>query len=231
MVVDLPGIGEGRILDASYGFDFLADCIHELLIQLGISKVHIFSTSYSSIIAYEFSLRYTSFVEKLVISSSMASLPEAQRSIMRSCINALENDDIESFCRIFIDGVCHPGKHILNYDLSRKVIQKLAYLLTPVEIAQFIENTNRVLQYKIAAMETSIELSPLIFTGAYDSFTPPDLCRKIGKLYTHSHFGMIDDYDHLFHIGNRQTIIQSILPFFREGRLPHFADKDLTSAQ
>lgn len=229
ITIDLPGIGDGGILDASVGFDFLADCIHALAVHLNIPKLHIFSTSYSSIVAYEFSARYTAFVDKLVISSSMASLPASQRQVMYMCIQALQNNDLHFFYNTFIDGVCHAGAEVRNRDLSRKVIQKLIGSLTKLEITQFIENTKRVLLYRVPeSIPSKIALSPLIFTGAYDTFTPPELCRNIGELYTQNHFGIIDGYDHLFHIGNRQMIISSILPFLLKGQIPPFATTTTT---
>ena len=223
LALDLPGIGDGGILAASHGFDFLADCINELLNHLNIPRVHIFATSYSSVIAYEFSARYTDRVGQLVISSSMASLPARQRSVMRACISSLEHQDLEQFYNVFVAGVCHPERSVHNYDLSRKVIRKLIALLTPVEIAQFIENTKRILKYPEPILSTPIHLSPLVFTGAFDIFTPPSLCRNIGRLYQNSYFGTLDHYDHLFHIGNRRAIIRNLLPFYFEGKVPGFA--------
>lgn len=225
LVVDLPGIGEAGVLEAAEGFDFLADCIYAVLAELAILKVNIFSTSYSSIVAYEFSRKYTAHTGKLVISSSMAILPEEQRTVMTNSIAALQKGDRQSFYKIFIEGVCHPGKHIGNYDLSRKVIAMLVNTLTQQEITQFIENTGRVLQYTIPVGPLSpIPLVPLIFTGEFDIFTPPHLCRQIGELYTNSYFGTLNGYDHLFHIGNRHSIIENILPFYCEGVIPHFAN-------
>lgn len=221
--VDLPGIGDGGILDASFGFDFLAECIYNLLQHLGIAQLNIFATSYSSIIAYEFSAKYTSCVDQLVISSSMASLPAPQKAVMQSCIRALESNDPDLFFRTFVQGVCHPGGAIHNYTLSRKIMQRLVFALTARERAQFIENTRRVMHYRPPESSASkIDLCPLLFTGAYDVFTPPDLCRDIGKYYAKSYFGTIDHFDHLFHIGNRKAIIGYILPFFRAGILPSF---------
>lgn len=223
--VDLPGIGDGGILDASFGFDFLADCIYRLLLQLNIPKINIFATSYSSIIAYELSTRYTRCVDQLVISSSMASLPDKQKAVMQSCILALENKDHDLFFKTFVQGICYPGETIHNHALSRKIMQRLATALTARETAQFIENTKRVLCYQPPEIGVSkIKLVPLLFTGAYDVFTPPELCRDIGRHYVKSHFGTIDHYDHLFHIGNRKAIISYILPFFQEGRLPSFIE-------
>ncbi|MBL7711758.1 MAG: hypothetical protein JNL13_04815, partial [Chitinophagaceae bacterium] len=141
-------MGDGGILDASFGFDFLADCIYRLLQQLGIPRIHIFATSYSSIIAYEFSAKYTSCVCQLVISSSMASLPDPQKAVMQSCIQALENKDPDLFFKTFVQGVCHPVETIRNYALSRKVMQRLVSALSPRETAQFIENTRRVMLYR-----------------------------------------------------------------------------------
>lgn len=226
LVIDLPGIGDAKILDASYGFDFLADCVYAVIDHLRLKKINIFSTSYSSIIAYEFSDRYPSLIDKLVISSSMAFLPEQQRKVMFNCIDSLEQKNLSKFYTVFIDGVCNSSKNVPNYDLSRKVIEMLTQKLTEEEIGQFIENTKRVLQYTVPEVKPDkIPLIPLIFTGEYDTFTPPSLCREIGQFYTSSYFGTIDNYDHLFHIGNRQIIIKSILPFFQQHSIPAFCTK------
>jgi len=226
LVIDLPGIGDAKILDASYGFDFLAECVHAVTDHLRLKKINIFSTSYSSIIAYEFSDRYPSLIDKLIISSSMAFLPEQQRKVMLDCIDSLEQKNLSKFYTVFIEGVCNSSKRIPNYDLSRKVIEMLSQKLTEEEIGQFIENTKRVLQYTIPEVKPNkIPLMPLIFTGEHDTFTPPSLCREIGQFYTSSYFGTIDNYDHLFHIGNRQAIVKSILPFFQHHSIPSFCSR------
>ena len=226
LVIDLPGIGDAKILDASYGFDFLAECVHAATDHLHLKKINIFSTSYSSIIAYEFSDRYPSLIDKLIISSSMAFLPERQRKVMLDCIDSLEQKNLSKFYTVFIDGVCNSCKRIPNYDLSRKVIEMLTQKLTGEEIRQFIENTRRVLQYTVPEVKPNkIPLTPLVFTGEHDTFTPPSLCREIGQFYTSSYFGTIDNYDHLFHIGNRQAIIKSILPFFQHHSIPAFCTR------
>ncbi|MBS1644288.1 MAG: alpha/beta hydrolase [Bacteroidetes bacterium] len=223
ITIDLPGIGQAGVLEATVGFDFLADCIFELLEYLHIPKVNIFSTSYSSVIAYEFSKRYTEHVDHLVISSSMAALQDKQRTIMKACITALEQNNLDLFHEIFVAGVCTQDNEIANYDLSRKVIKKLISLLSPQDIRQFIANTHRILQYTPPeSTKEKIALEPLIFTGTQDQFTPPQQCQDIGKFYTHSFFGTITMHDHLFHIGNRRFIIQNILPFFIHGSLPEF---------
>lgn len=223
LTIDLPGIGQAGVLEAAVSFDFLADCIYELLEYLHMPKVNIFSTSYSSVIAYEFSKRYTKHVDRLVISSSMAALQDKQRAIMEACIAALEQNRLDLFHEIFVAGVCTQDRDIANYELSRKVIKKLISLLSPQDIRQFIANTQRILHYSPPTnTKDKIALEPLIFTGAHDQFTPPQQCQDIGKFYTHSYFGTITKHDHLFHIGNRSFIIQNILPFFIHSGLPTF---------
>lgn len=227
LVVDLPGIGDSKVLDATIGFPFLADCIKTMLAELQIPKVNIFSTSYSSIIAYEFSARYTQCVDKLIISSSMAILPNEQRRVMIDCIAALEAADLQTFYNVFMQGVSHVNHQVGNYELSRKVIGMLINALTDKDIARFIENTKRVLNYTIPPQsESVIPIEPLLFTGEFDTFTPPALCKEIGSYYQRSHFGVLKNCDHLFHIGNRRMIIETILPYFTEQRIPSFAQQD-----
>lgn len=226
LVIDFQGIGDAKILEASYGFDFLADCIYAVIDYFSLKKINVFSTSYSSIIAYEFSKRYSSWVDQLIISSSMAFLPEPQRKVMTDCIDSLEQKNLSQFYTVFMDGVCNSNKNIPNYNLSRKIIEILVQKLTDEEIIQFIENTKRVLQYSIPEVKSQkIPLTPLIFTGEHDIFTPPALCKEIGKFYTNSYFGTLENYNHLFHIGNRKAIVKNILPFFQENRIPAFCNQ------
>ncbi len=235
LVVDLPGIGVSNILEHTYGFDFLADCLFQVLHDLNIKKINIFSTSYSTVIAFEFSKRYSSFVDKLVLSSTMTEIPTDQKNIMLSCLHEIEKKNIVSFAETFLEGISNLSVKPKNYELTKRVIKGGIKSLTQLQIHQFIQNTKRILNYQTDSLaHIKIELTPLIFTGELDVFTPPYLCEKIGRYYQNYCFKTIPDLDHFFHIGNNQLIFSSMIPYFLEGDIPDFysdieANKDLVS--
>ncbi len=224
LVIDFPGVGEAGILPANYGFDFLADCVHQVLEDLNIQLVNIFSTSYSTITAFEFSKRYPYKVKYLAISSSMTHIPEAQMQLMQATLRALENNDLDQFGALFYKGISNPTIRPGNADLVERVIKGGIKAMTNTQILQFCENTKRVILYdRNFTLKEKIALSPFIFTGELDTFTPPELCRAIGNYFQDFHFRTIPGYDHFFHIGNTKLIFNTLIPYFLSGAIPDFA--------
>lgn len=223
LVVDLPGVGISKVLDYSFGFDFLADCLFQVIQVSNIQKVNIFSTSYSTVIVFEFSKKYSRLVDKLVLSSTMTEIPDEQRGIMLSCLREIENKNLVSFAETFLEGISNLSVKPKNHELTKRVIKGGIKSLTQLQINQFIQNTKRILNYQTDTLaHVKIGLTPLIFTGELDTFTPPHLCEKLGEYYQSYTFKTIPGLDHFFHIGNNQLIFSSMIPYFLEGDIPVF---------
>lgn len=223
LVVDLPGVGISKVLDYTFGFDFLADCLFQVLHASNIQKVNIFSTSYSTVIAFEFSKKYNRLVDKLVLSSTMTEIPDEQRGIMLSCLREIENKNLVSFAETFLEGISNLSFKPKNHELTKRVINGGIKSLTDQQVNQFIHNTKRILNYQTEKNATvKIGLTPLIFTGELDTFTPPHLCEKLGEFYQTYIFKTIPGLDHFFHIGNNQLIFSSMIPYFLNGVIPSF---------
>ncbi|MBK9190223.1 MAG: alpha/beta hydrolase [Crocinitomicaceae bacterium] len=179
IVADLPGVGKSDVLDSRFDFEFLADCLNQVLSDLGISQVHIFSTSYSTILAFEFAKKYTSKVGRLVISSSMTEIPENQMNIMLDCLTAIEKNDVFAFSQLFLSGIANQHQKPLNSELVSRVSSAGIRNMTDIQMQQFKQNTLRVLNYNMEKNKNcKINITPLIFTGEIDNFTPPALCKK-----------------------------------------------------
>jgi len=223
LVVDLPGVGISKVLNYSFGFDFLADCLFQVIQVSNIEKVNIFSTSYSTVIAFEFSKKYSRLVDKLVLSSTMTEIPFEQRSIMISCLREIEKKNLVSFAETFLEGISNLSVKPKNHELTKRVIKSGIKSLTQLQINQFIQNTKRILNYQTDTLaHVKIGITPLIFTGELATFTPPHLCEKIGRYYQNYTFKPIPGLDHFFHIVNNQLIFSSMIPYFLEGDFPGF---------
>jgi len=223
LILDLPGIGASGVLPSNYGFDFLAESVNHVLEHLKIEQVNIFSTSYSTIIAFEFSQRYAFKVNNLALSSSMTHLPPQQLALMEATLVALKNGDLQKFSDLFYRGISAHLVRPQNADLVERVIRNSIRAMTQTQIQQFCENTKRVINYERSfQFIQKIDLNPFIFTGALDTFTPPGLCREVGKCFTKFQFRTIPGFDHFFHIGNTQLIFKTLIPFMLRSEIPDF---------
>lgn len=223
LVIDFPGVGVSGILDASFNFDFIAASINYVLEYLEITHIDIFSTSYSTLIAFEFAKNYTSKVNKLVLSSSMTYLPENQLHLIEDTLKALEENNLELFATLFYKGIRNGVNKSRNAMLVERVIGSGIKLMTKTQIQQFCENSKRVLHYNNSFnFSGKIDLNPLIFTGSLDTFTPPDLCEKVGVYFKGFQFRTIPYYDHFFHIGNSKLLFHTLIPYFTQGIIPDF---------
>jgi len=73
---DNRGAGKSERVNESYTMETLADDIKELLNFLKIKKVHVLGTSMGGIIAQQFALKHSEYVDKLILVNTVSGAPD-----------------------------------------------------------------------------------------------------------------------------------------------------------
>jgi len=216
ILCDLPGCGDADFLPVEYGIEFQGEAVRLLLDTIRIKNIFLACASYGTAIGYYFAGKYSEYVKKLVMMGAAKSFPENIKCLIEENLRLIEKRDIEACSAQLISFLlCHdPQKIIRKRKLSIKLLQNIFKYMSEYQINQYIANTRRLLNtpsyenFPVPTMET------LVFTGEYDTFTPPSSGKEVASLMPNSRFTTIPMADHLFHIEQFDYGIELIDSFF-----------------
>lgn len=221
VLVDPPGIGQSDHLPARYGADFLADCVLHLLDHLGLHRVNVVSASYGTPIAFRLAQRRPERVHRVVLAGTTRRLNARVAAKVRESIATAQRRDLPLLVRQVIAGLfCDdPSRRVARRALAERVLGAVLMNMTEAERAQYITNSLRVVEHVPLDVSTRVH-GPvgLVFTGEFDTFTPPDECRQVANAFDEGWFTTVRNADHLFHL-ERGDVILELIQSFMEGRL------------
>lgn len=215
IVCDLPGMGESDTLPHSYPIEFLGDCVKHLLDALAVGHVHIFAASYGTPIAYVFARDHPERTARVGLAGTMDHIPVDVLEDTRKSVEYLDMGDLDQaatlFCRMF---VCTDRiDDIDNGRLAQRLLHRGVKKMSATRIASYIQNTERLLH-------TQLHVGPvtgvpfLIFTGEYDNYTRPELCRHVARKLECSEYTVIRRADHLANIERSDVVAGLCTTFF-----------------
>lgn len=94
-------------------------------------------------------------------------------------------------------------------DTSRTIVHRIAVdrILTrrfatvgADEAEKYVQNTLRLLSRDHLEPEPAIRTPLLVVTGEHDTYTPPDISRRVARTSTDGIFALIADADHMSHL-------------------------------
>ena len=219
VAVDLPGSGISEPLPVSYDFDYLSEALAKLLAVEGLKQVYLVSTSYGAPVAYQFARNYSDKLDKLIMAGVMQTVPDATRENIFASLKAVEENNIEQFISIVLDGLL---SHDDSFDarkkaFTRKVLSRQLSSISSEQKQKFLSNSKRVLQTQSLEIGSLNNTETLVFTGEYDDFTSITDCREFARGIGNSGFLTIDQADHLFHL-QQFDVLTDILENFGYGK-------------
>lgn len=163
--------------------------------------------------------KYPERVSKLVLACTMKEIPFHMRDKIINSVYLAEKNLMDKFAWF----VTHNGlicleldKYIVRRDLALRVLNAELKNMTKLETEKYILNTNRLLNLQSIDINSSPEVSTLVFTGEYDVFTLPEYCREIASSFSDSIFTTIKNADHLFHLERFNTTLEILMRFVRD---------------
>ncbi|MFD3335358.1 alpha/beta fold hydrolase [Streptomyces sp. NPDC058700] len=212
--VDLPGWGDADVLPASYGVDFLAAALHDLLAAAGHTRVHVLGASYGSGIAYRFAQTYPRAVRTIVLAGPLVWVPDEVRADLRRSVHLLEGERMEEFAELSASVILRspPGPRVIRRSAVRRILHSLFRDIEGADREKYRNNTLRLLQ-QAPSSQPSITAPVLVATGEHDLFTPPELCRQVASACSDARIVLVYGTDHAMHLELPQQAAELLTRF------------------
>lgn len=213
IAVDTPGNGETGVLPNNYLFDFVCNAInHSLVEEMGVDRINLLGCSYGSIIAMRYAQMFPN-IDRLLLGAAMDSLPEDLEYEFNRLLFLLEWNKREEFAEGFTNLLTNPTLRMTNR-LCKLTGLKLKHALLHSDdgiIEQFIHNTRRILTDGTTDLSLMPDIETVVFTGEYDSFTPPESNKRVANAFKRSRYVSIANADHMFHVEQFRKTVDTIL--------------------
>ncbi|MEV6525072.1 alpha/beta hydrolase [Longispora sp. NPDC051575] len=216
VTVDLPGWGEADTLPPSYGADFLAATLVRVLDDLGLDKVNLAGGSYGSSIAYRVAQKYPYRLRSMVLLGAMSRIPDGARERITHTLTLLRQGRMEEFATECVAlMMCQdPALKVQHRTAINRILLRRFASVTPDEVAQYLANTQRLLDHKAMDAKPAPTVPTLVVTGEHDPLTTPELCRALAATCTDAWFATLADADHLSYLERSSEAADLALRFY-----------------
>ncbi len=190
----------GQLLSAKpvelYTFSQHAIDLKELLIQLGIERIHIISTSYGALVGMRFVLDFPDYVKSIAMIDAISELDSTFQRIANAWLETLKEGDMAKLFRAAVPTIYS------NFFLEKngKSLQEREAMMSKVP-GDFIESLGRLINNtlkntKITAELSNIKCPVLLMVGEYDQLTPLKFSQLIQKQIPHAEFVIVPECGH-----------------------------------
>lgn len=221
VTVDLPGWGDTEVLPATYGVDFLAEALHEVLTAAGHHTVNVFGGSYGSAITYRLAQLYPEQVRRLALFGTMSQIPDHVRPEFLRTIELIRSGRIEEFadCCLQLLMCQDLTLPITNREVVADILRTVFLGATPRDIEKYEQNTLRLLEHDLYLPHPPITGPVLVGVGEHDPLTRPELCRATAVTCPDAWFVQLRDADHSVHLEVPNELSDLMLRFFTDQSL------------
>lgn len=218
LAVEVPGTGNTPPLDPKYSFDFIAECLNQVLLKkVGPEPIRIVACSYGTATAVAFAKKYPERVSQIALAGSMYDIPKTYWPTMFDLMHRAYSEQ-DSFADGFIDLLTTPIPAIKErQDTIRRAAVRKAKRFQSEHFEHFIFNTVRLMSYDPGSFE-QIKAPALVVTGEFDPYCTIESAKKLAEKFPNGMFKPITDCDHLFHIEDPQQLIDRVMLFFAQYR-------------
>jgi len=216
VTVDLPGWGGSDLLPARYGMEFLADALHHVLVLAGHRRVHVFGGSYGGAIALRLAQRHPEQVLDVALMGTPARIPRPLAARLLRTVALLRADRLDEFADYAVSVLlsADPAAQIARGPAVRRILAGIFRSVSADDAAKFVENTLRLIDHDLFALNPPVGVPALLGTGEYDDFTTPELCREVAAQCTDARFTLLRGADHAVHLQVPNALADLLLRFF-----------------
>ncbi len=219
ILVDLPGSGASDSLPASYGANFLADCVRRLLDHLEIDRANLIGVSFGTAIAHATAQNHADRVDNLVLVGTMSRMDRRIRRALRRALTAMASNDVEAFtdrvCRVLLN--YGRRDRIPQFDRAERLLRVAISRMTEREIEQFRVNSQRLLVHRNLDMSRPLRPRTLVFTGEHDTVTTPACCREVAATGVETYCTVVAGGDHLVPLEQLDACVNLVEMFLGGG--------------
>ncbi|MGW7054757.1 alpha/beta fold hydrolase [Streptomyces sp. NPDC054887] len=202
LTVDPPGWGSADLLPEQHGVEIIADCLHHMLGELGLSRLNIAAGSYGTAIAYRLAQAHPEDVGRMLLFGTMCRIPDHARTAIRHTLDLLDAQEMDLFARATVDLFMSrkPGAGVVNGRALRRILHTRFATAGADETAKYRANTRRLLRHTMLDTTSPPPHPVLVVTGEHDTFTTPELCREMAACCADSQYAEVADADHMVHL-------------------------------
>lgn len=199
ITVDLPGYGSADFLPATYGIDFLAAAVRDLLDSLELPRVHLVGACYGGAIGLRFAQHYPDHVARLMLVGMTTRIPDDYAAAMVRWDGMIRKGETETIARELADRFMSPpgtGRVRKHAAVARLVHQQIASQ-NPEQLRKSAEHNTRLMRHEWYRPEPVPHIPNLVVTGEHDTLTTPAMGRDVAACLPAGRFMTIDETDHL----------------------------------
>jgi pimeloyl-ACP methyl ester carboxylesterase len=215
--VELPGSGNADPLPATYGFDFLADALTDLLDRLGLDRVNLYAVSYAVPVAYHLAQRDPGRLSRLALMGAASVYPPEGLEGLRAMADALASGDADGYARRSVESLMAPAdRTVRNRAAVTRVLARDMAAVTGPDFERHLASIRRVIDWSGLPDGGVSGVPALCVTGEHDTLTRPDLGREAAATIAGSIFTLVRDTDHLPALERRREVGELLLRFFTD---------------
>jgi 3-oxoadipate enol-lactonase len=178
---DLRGHG-GSSKNVSISLELFTQDLYNLFDNLKLKNAHIFGFSLGALIAENFSLKYSQYVNSMVLFSSFSQCKPQLTKIFQKLRKITLDEGIAGFFDEMIELVYTP-EFISDHDEVYKY-KKTAVEMNSADV--IVQSINVCIDFNIKNRVSEIKARTLIFSGSEDVLTPPIYSEELLQDIFHS---------------------------------------------
>jgi 3-oxoadipate enol-lactonase len=207
IVYHLPLRGEADECGRSYSFEFIAEDLKSVLVELGIAKANVIGESFGGVVTQTFALDHPDAIDRLVLISTAPKFDLSMKN--RLLLPLFRFTPMWLFARLHLRDVCEPQDPQWVKDLF-------------VRGASWADHASVLARARIAsradlrARISEIKAPVLLVLGSSDRFTG-EASRQMQELLPNARLVEIPEGGHLCHLTHPQQFLDAVLPFLAGG--------------
>ena len=215
VIFDNRGAGRTDKPDIRYSIKMFADDTVGLMDALNIERAHVLGHSQGSIIAYELIINYPERVEKLVLCSTLYTVPpssEVLKIAMGDIGLTSKGLTYEEIIRKMIPIMLTEEFIKNNSESLEEVIQRLAKAPTPIYSLKRIAKSNSPIRKSTLK---KINSPTLLMQGKKDVLVPPENSEILANLIPGAKLVLFDNNAHMIFTEEPQKTVETLLEFLK----------------
>jgi pimeloyl-ACP methyl ester carboxylesterase len=188
---DILGHGKSKLDKEQIDFNDFSDQLTNLLDELKIDKIHLVGFSIGSLIARNFSIRFSNRLKSLILLGSIYKRTSQQQQIVNERFNQAKKDlklSKQALKRWFTD------KYLEN---NPDTYEKISSILSSNNIENFLKTYELFVKHQNDEDFEKIKINSLLMTGEYDYGSTIEMSQELSKVIKNSELKIIKDGKHL----------------------------------
>lgn len=212
LVFDNLGIGRSDCPDISYSIEMMAECVTDLIQQLGLEKPHLLGHSMGGTIAQEIARKHGKLIDKLILSNTFIQLNPVSIAVEEFVLHLLEAKfDRRYAVEAVLPWLCSE-EFLANKARVEQFIRVQLEDPYPISIVGFKRQLEAMTSFNSSPWISHIESKTLVINSAQDLLCPND-SNKLAKEIKSSSMYTFENMGHLPMIEKPQEYLSLLLEF------------------